>query len=115
MTVLTNADLYLRGAETLLASFGGVCPRGDRCCGAALPRCCHCRLPERVRARRLQQRAPRARDLAAAERADALDAMEAAYAAAGVTRFAAWVHESDEAMRGDLKRRGYTSRSRRAR
>jgi hypothetical protein len=30
------------------------------------------------------------RDLAAAERADALDAMEAAYAAAGVTRFAAW-------------------------
>src|SRR5919201_5193800 len=34
--------------------------------------------------------------------------MEVAYAAAGVTRFAAWVHESDQAMRGDLERRGYT-------
>jgi GNAT superfamily N-acetyltransferase len=34
--------------------------------------------------------------------------MEAAYAAAGVTRFAAWVHEHDQGMRGDLQRRGYT-------
>ena len=40
-------------------------------------------------------------------RADAIDAMEAAYAAAGVTRFPAWVHETDGAMRGDLRRRGY--------
>jgi ribosomal protein S18 acetylase RimI-like enzyme len=37
-----------------------------------------------------------------------MDAIEAVYAAAGVTRFAAWVHEGDEAMRGDLERRGYT-------
>jgi ribosomal protein S18 acetylase RimI-like enzyme len=34
--------------------------------------------------------------------------MEAAYAAAGVTRFAAWVHESDEPLRAELERRGYT-------
>jgi GNAT superfamily N-acetyltransferase len=34
--------------------------------------------------------------------------METAYAAAGVTRFAAWVHECDRAMRSDLQRRGYT-------
>ena len=33
--------------------------------------------------------------------------MEAAYAAAGVTRFAGWVHESDKAMRADIERRGY--------
>ena len=46
-------------------------------------------------------------DLGTAERAGALDAMEAAYAAAGVMRFAAWVPEGDEAMRGDLERRGY--------
>jgi hypothetical protein len=38
----------------------------------------------------------------------ATDAMEAAYAAAGVTRFAAWVHETDEPMRAELERRGYT-------
>jgi ribosomal protein S18 acetylase RimI-like enzyme len=42
-----------------------------------------------------------------AARANALDAMEHAYAEAGVTHFAAWVHETDEAMRTDLERRGY--------
>jgi hypothetical protein len=31
-----------------------------------------------------------------------------AYAVAGVIRFAAWVHESDATMRGDVERRGYT-------
>ena len=34
--------------------------------------------------------------------------MEAAYAAAGVDRFAAWVHETDGALRADLEARGYT-------
>jgi GNAT superfamily N-acetyltransferase len=47
------------------------------------------------------------RDLTAAERAETIAAMEAAYEAAGVTRFAAWVHESDGAMRSDLAGRGY--------
>ena len=41
------------------------------------------------------------------ERPDAVPAMEAAYAEAGVTRFAAWVHENDEATRSALDRRGY--------
>ncbi len=35
-------------------------------------------------------------------------AVEAAYAAAGVGRFAAWVHESDAAMRDALQQRGST-------
>ena len=48
------------------------------------------------------------RDRGAAERADAVEAMEAAYTAGGVTQFAAWVHESDAPMRGDLEQRGYT-------
>jgi GNAT superfamily N-acetyltransferase len=48
------------------------------------------------------------RDLGASERAEALDAMEAVYASAGVTRFAAWVHETDPAMRAELERRGYS-------
>ena len=34
--------------------------------------------------------------------------MEASYEAAGVTRFAAWVHDSDAAVRSDLERQGYT-------
>lgn len=107
MTVLTDADLYLRGAETLLAAWeeyargatGAAVQRSPGVATAVFPN-----EPERT----VYNNAIFERDLAAAERADALDAMEAAYAAAGVTRFAAWVHESDEPMRGDLTRRGYT-------
>jgi len=47
------------------------------------------------------------RDLHARERAGALDAMEAAYADAGIAGFAVWVHESDQAMRANLRARGY--------
>jgi len=105
--MLTNADLYLRGAETLLASWeeyargatGAAVQRSPGVATAVFPN-----EPERA----VYNNALLEPDLAAAERADALDAMEAAYAAAGVTRFAGWVHESDEAMRGNLKRRGYT-------
>jgi Acetyltransferase (GNAT) family len=42
------------------------------------------------------------------QRGDALDAMEGAYAAAGVKRFAAWMHENDRHLRTDLERRGYS-------
>ena len=107
MTVLTDADLYLRGIGTLLASWqeyargatGAAVQRSPGVAIAVFPNA-----PERA----VYNNALLERDLAAPERADALDAMEAAYAAAGVTRFAAWVHESDQAMRGDLERRGYT-------
>ena len=44
-----------------------------------------------------------------------LDAMEAAYASAGIAEFAVWVHESDGGMIGDLSTRGYASTSRPAR
>jgi ribosomal protein S18 acetylase RimI-like enzyme len=47
------------------------------------------------------------RGLGAAQRTKALDALAAAYASASVERYAAWVHESDEAMRGALEARGY--------
>jgi ribosomal protein S18 acetylase RimI-like enzyme len=107
MTALTDADLYLRGAQTLLASWeeyargatAAAVRRSPGVAAAVFPN-----QPERA----VYNNALLQRDLAPAERADALDAMEAAYAAAGVTRFAAWVHESDQAMRGDLEGRGYT-------
>jgi ribosomal protein S18 acetylase RimI-like enzyme len=106
MTVLSDGELYLRGAKTLVASWGEYA-RGAT--GAAVHR-----FPEVAVAlfpnepeRAVYNNALLERDLAARGRADALDAMETAYAAAGVTRFAAWVHESDEAMRTDLERRGY--------
>src|SRR5215216_5833010 len=105
MTVLTDTDLYRRGTETLLASWEEYA-RGAT--GAAVQRFPGVGIavfpnePERA----VYNNAFLERDLTAAERADALDAMEAVYAAAGVTRFAAWVHESDAAMRTDLRRRG---------
>jgi ribosomal protein S18 acetylase RimI-like enzyme len=109
MSVLTDAELclYLRGAETLLGSWEEYA-RGAT--GAAVRRFPGVGIavfpnePERA----VYNNAFLERDLTAAERADALDAMEAVYAAAGVTRFAAWVHERDPALRGDLERRGYT-------
>jgi GNAT superfamily N-acetyltransferase len=45
--------------------------------------------------------------LTARGRVEALDAMEGIYAAAGIDRFAAWVHEKDAPMRRDLNRGGY--------
>jgi predicted GNAT family acetyltransferase len=47
------------------------------------------------------------RDLGPARRAAAVDAMAAAYSAAGVDRYAAWVHESDDGMRAELTGRGH--------
>jgi ribosomal protein S18 acetylase RimI-like enzyme len=104
---LTDAELYLRGAQTLLASWEQY---ADGATGAALQRLAGVAVavfpndPERG----VYNNALLEHDLAASERADAISAMEAAYAAAGVTRFAAWVQESDWAMRSDLERRGYT-------
>jgi hypothetical protein len=47
------------------------------------------------------------RDLGPTQRAAAVDAMETAYRSAGVDRYAAWVHESDDGMRAEMSRRGY--------
>jgi ribosomal protein S18 acetylase RimI-like enzyme len=47
------------------------------------------------------------RDLAPRARATAVDAMVAAYAAAGVASYAAWVHETDDDLRADLEDRGF--------
>ena len=107
MTGQTDADLFRPGAETLVASWreyargavGAAVQRSPAVAIAVFPN-----EPERA----VYNNALLTRDLGAAERTTGIDAMEAAYAAAGVPRFAAWVHESDEAMRGDLERRGYT-------
>jgi ribosomal protein S18 acetylase RimI-like enzyme len=105
--VRDDADLYQRGSATLLASWeqdahgatGASLHRQAGVAAAVFPN-----EPERS----VFNNALLERHLSARQRADALDAMEAAYAAAGVDRFAAWVHESDPEMRRDLERRGYT-------
>src|SRR4029453_10757735 len=101
MSVLTDAGLFLslRGAETLLGSWeeyargatGAAVQRFPGVATALFPN-----EPERA----VYNNALLERDLTAAERADALEAMEATYAAGGVTRFAAWAHDTDQALRG---------------
>src|SRR5919107_461576 len=98
--------LYRRGMATLLCCCEAIA-HGAR--GAALHRAPGVAVavfphePERS----IYNNAVLERGLGPAERAAALDAMEAAYASASVDRFAAWVHESDEAMRAALAARGY--------
>jgi ribosomal protein S18 acetylase RimI-like enzyme len=47
------------------------------------------------------------RFMPATARRAALDVLERTYTEAGIGRFAAWVHESDAAMRSDIEQRGY--------
>src|SRR5919202_7133098 len=106
MNPATSEDLYDVGAATLLASWeeyagGAVDAALYRLPGVAVAVFPH--EPERA----VYNNAMLARGLSDEERASALDGMEALYAAAGVERFAAWVHEVDGAMRQDLARRGY--------
>ena len=106
MTVTTDNDLYLRGAATLLSSWQEYA-RGSA--GAALKRLNGVSAavfpsdPERG----VYNNALFDRDLGRTERAAAVDAMAAAYRSAGIDRYAAWVHESDQGMRAELSGRGY--------
>jgi ribosomal protein S18 acetylase RimI-like enzyme len=105
VTGMTDAELYLRGARTLVASWDAIA-RGSR--EARLVRA------EGVAAAVFPHEPERSvYNNALLDRGadgDAVDAMEAAYAAAEVERFAAWVHQSDEAMRRELAARGYAVR-----
>jgi ribosomal protein S18 acetylase RimI-like enzyme len=99
-------ELYTRGAATLLASWeeyargsaGAALVRRDGVSAAVFPSD-----PERA----VYNNALLDRNLGPTERASAVDAMEAAYESAGVDRYAAWAHESDEGMRAELNGRGY--------
>ena len=102
---MTDAELYARGAATLVASWeeyargsaGAALLRLDGVAAAVFPAD-----PERG----VYNNAVFERDHD--DRATAVEAMEAAYADAGIERFAAWVHEGDEGMRAELSGRGYT-------
>jgi GNAT superfamily N-acetyltransferase len=106
MTVATDDALYSRGCQTLLASWAQYARGSD---GAALHRLSGVAAavfpmePERG----VYNNALLDRDLGRTERAAAVDAMAAAYRSAGIDRYAAWVHESDEGIRAELSARGY--------
>jgi len=107
VTQITDFDLYAHGAATLLASWeqyargssGAALVRRSGVAPAVFPT-----EPERS----VYNNALLDRDLGATQRVTAVDAMEAAYSAGGIDRYAAWVHESDEGMRSELSARGYT-------
>src|SRR3954453_4155497 len=106
-TDVTDADLYKRGAATAVASWeayargaaGAAVVRSPGVASAVFPRG-----PERS----VYNNAWLDRHMPHAERAEAIAAMESAYASAAVSRFAVWVHESDASLRADLQVRGYT-------
>ena len=103
LAVIADSNLYARGNATLLASWdayargsaGAELHRLDGVAAAVFPS-----EPERgVFNNALLDRGAGA---------PAVDAMEAAYRSAGVERFAAWVHETDEGMQAEFRGRGYT-------
>ena len=104
---MTDAGLYARGAATLVASWeqyargspGAAVERASGVAAATFPA-----EPERA----VYNNALLDRDIDRADQRTAVDAMEAAYRTAGIDRYAAWVHESDGAMRCELGERGYT-------
>jgi GNAT superfamily N-acetyltransferase len=102
-----QAELYLRGSDTLLASWEAYARGATGAAVHRLPGVAAAVFPHEPE-RAVYNNALLERDLGAGDRSGALDTMEAVYAAAGVARFAAWVHESDEPMRAELERRGYT-------
>jgi GNAT superfamily N-acetyltransferase len=106
MPTMTDAELYDRGVRTLLASWeeyargaAGAClQRSHGVAAAVFPHG-----PERE----VYNNALFERGLPTMLRGAAIGAMEAAYEAAGVSGFAAWVHESDLPLRRELEQRGY--------
>ncbi|HET8537973.1 MAG TPA: GNAT family N-acetyltransferase [Solirubrobacteraceae bacterium] len=92
-------SLYQRGVETLLASWEAY---AEGSTGAALHRL------DGVSAAVFPAEPERGiYNNALLFESDAVAAMEALYARAGVERFAAWVHERDSALAHELERRGY--------
>lgn len=102
-----DAELARRGIATLIASWEAYA-RGA--VGAAVRRAVGvvCAVFPLEPERSVYNNALLTADLATAERASALDAMEAIYDAAGIDHYAAWVPEGDTALRHDLEQRGYT-------
>ena len=102
----TDSELYSRGAATLLATWEEDARGARRAALERFPGVAAAVFPHEPE-RTFFNNALFAPGLTSLERQAALDAIEAAYAAAEVDRFAAWVHESDRAMQTNLERRGY--------
>ena len=102
----TDADLYARGAATLVASWeayaqgaaDAVVERHPGAVVGAFPR-----EPQRG----VYNNALLDRGLPATATEDAIDAVEAAYASHGIDRYAIWIHEDERTARAAVERRPY--------
>lgn len=94
----TDRDLYVRGSATLLASWEEYARGSTGTALVRLPRLSGAVFPTHPK-RAVHNKALLDGDLGAAERAVAVDAMQATYRSAGVERCAARVHEATRAFR----------------
>jgi len=101
------AELYARGAATLLASWEAIARGAPGAAVLRLPGVAAAVFPHGPE-RGVYNNALLERGLAPGERAAAVEAMAGAYAAAGVDDYAAWVHESDPGLGDELAARGFT-------
>jgi ribosomal protein S18 acetylase RimI-like enzyme len=106
MTEWSEAELYRRGATTLVSSWEAYAGGGRGAAVARLPGVVVAVFPQDPE-RQILNNALLDRDLNARERSDALNAMQAAYATAGISGFAAWAHETDVDMGADLRAQGF--------
>ncbi len=105
--MLTDSDLYARGAATLVASWEEYARGASRAWVERSHSVAVAVFPESPE-RSVYNNALIERGLEEDERVDAVNLAEAVYATAGIERFAVWVHESEEALRRVLVSRGYT-------
>lgn len=103
---LSDPELYHRGTETLLGSWEAYAHGAPGASLRRLPGVAAAVFPSGPE-REFYNNALLEPGLEPKRRTPAVEAMETSYAEAGISHFAAWVHESDEGMRGDLERRGY--------
>jgi GNAT superfamily N-acetyltransferase len=101
-----DQQLYLRGLQTLFAAWRTYARGSVDAVVQRLPGVTTAVFPSEPE-RSVYNNAVFDLGLTASARAAAIAAMESAYAARGVARFAAWVHASDPPLRRDFERRGY--------
>jgi ribosomal protein S18 acetylase RimI-like enzyme len=102
----TDRNLYDRGIATAIACWGRFARSSEAAAMHRAPGLAAAVFPTGPE-RGVYNNAVLDRDMDDGMRAAAIDAMEDAYAAAGVGDFAAWVHETETMTIETLERRGY--------
>ncbi|MGH2551549.1 MAG: GNAT family N-acetyltransferase [Thermomicrobiales bacterium] len=104
MTQFTDTELYDRGIQTLIASWETFADGSEGAEIRRLPGVTAALFPGEPE-RSVFNNAVLTCDTSAV---DAVDAAATAYAEAGITHYAAWIHENDREMKTALEQRGFT-------